>query len=97
MSHPLTAHTIVPLDDTLVDETDLGDAAEAPPPPPRTPVPPDSLLQFPGPDRSVSRDDLDPHDAPDAVVVYLRRAGLVAEGEKVEVVTDAPPPVRQIG
>ena len=37
----------------------------------------------------------DPHDAPEAVVVRLRRAGLVVDGEEVEVVTDAPPPVRQ--
>lgn len=37
----------------------------------------------------------DPLDPPDAIVVRLRRAGLVGEGERVEIVTDAPPPVRE--
>lgn len=79
------AHTIVPLE--------LDEVSDAPLPPPRTPPPPPPRIAPLDP-ISVGFADLDPMDAPDGVVVYLRQLGLVEDDEMIEVVTDHAPPVR---
>jgi len=97
----LTARTIVPVDpddDEVLEAIDALDAPDllgppvparppadpldAPPPPQRTPSPAVPRVQQPAPQ-------------PEVIELRLRRAGLVREGEPVEIVTDAPPPVRE--
>mgnify|MGYP001467143534 CR=1 FL=1 len=101
-----SAHTIVPFD--LEEEPSQLDPLDAPEPPPMTPIPtarlpsqqrlepeawvPGRLIPLP---HVADRAADDASDVPVAIALRLRRAGLVTENESVEIVTDAPPPVRE--